>query len=407
MNTALQKDASGSKFKTEVENEGIAKIGVSYELGQHNYTIIAEIGTGSYGSVYKVKNEKGDFFAIKCAGDTPGINGLESDCQILKLAESIESPHFCKLFDKGFLERNFYYGIMTLTLRAIHDLHKLGHVHCDIKDDNFAIGQEGTLHSHIVFILDFGMTKTIQEDGVKATKTRPSLNRFHGCNKYCSIAAMKRQWPSRNDDLESWMYMILKWFNFALEWEKEYDVADNIKMKETFRDHPKETLKKILECCPPGFCKIYSYIRGLQWGIKPDYDFISKFIDEDFIKATKSKTYFLEWDSSKVYNEPVLSKDGPINPKFKVPYFQKSQKRHGHFNVIHQGDTFNFAPPLRTKIFGNTKVARMVCNIKNGTKVCERQLLVADYDESIIQDGDEVKLITVEGQHTCRKRSKL
>lgn len=39
MNTALQKDASGSKFKTEVENEGIAKIGVSYELGQHNYTV--------------------------------------------------------------------------------------------------------------------------------------------------------------------------------------------------------------------------------------------------------------------------------------------------------------------------------------------------------------------------------
>uniref|UniRef100_A0AC34FVM4 Protein kinase domain-containing protein n=1 Tax=Panagrolaimus sp. ES5 TaxID=591445 RepID=A0AC34FVM4_9BILA len=416
------------QFQTTRENP-LDVIGFQFQTKTHNYTITKMIGSGSFGNVYEVKNENEELFGMKTCKSGTGALGLAEDCRILKLVEPIKSPHFCDFVECGHLEGKFFYVVMTLvgmtvykavkdgvslatkiilckqTFCAARDLHKIGHVHCDLKSNNVTIGNIGTSDPNCVYLIDFGLVKTIQEDGNKALRERPKFDRYPGHHKYSSISSLEGLWPSRNDDIESIYYCCLIWIGFDVPWSDACMPEDNLKLKKEFWNNAKETIQELKKNLPrevpEAFVQIYSLINGKKWGEMPEYDKISEILETAFQELTKSQLHKLEWMANEPYQEPKKSEYGEINPRYRIPYFQHSRKKDGHYNVIVKGEVYNYKAHLKKEREGKI-VARYKC--KNHHR-CNRTLLVGNYKKDEIQNDDEAEIKREKGRedkpHAC------
>uniref|UniRef100_A0AC34FX21 Protein kinase domain-containing protein n=1 Tax=Panagrolaimus sp. ES5 TaxID=591445 RepID=A0AC34FX21_9BILA len=393
----------------------------------HQYTIAKKLGNGCFGCVYAVKNQNDELFALKTARDSDGITGLIQDCRILKLVEAINSQHFCKFVHSGHLEEKFYYLVLTLvgkslfdvlkdgvsvatkiifckqTFECLRDLHKIGYIHYDIKDDNFAIGQKPSSNPQAVYIIDFGLSMLIKEDGKKATKERPTLPRRTGNVENAAISSLEYIWPSRNDDMESNFYMTVKWFGFKVTWSISDSDEEMIQKKKEFWSNA--AIQEIRQQMPTeiseAFVQIYSLINGKKWGEMPEYDKISEVLETTFQELTKSQPHKLEWMANEPYQEPKKSESGEINPRYRIPYFQHSRKKDGHYNVIVKGEVYNYKAHLKKEREGKI-VARYKC--KNHHR-CNRTLLVGNYDKEKVENDDEAEIQREKGRednpHAC------
>jgi serine/threonine protein kinase len=66
-------------------------------------------------------------------------------------------------------------------VEAVEAIHKCGFVHKDIKPDNFRI------HDHQVLMIDFGLTMSIDKDGIHLPRERYG---FEGTLFFASIRAL-------------------------------------------------------------------------------------------------------------------------------------------------------------------------------------------------------------------------
>ena len=85
-------------------------------------------------------------------------------------------------------------------------MHKAGYVHCDLKPDNILIGQNED--SNMIYLIDFGLSHCyLDEDGDHLDP--PDKICFKGSISYCSLNLLNKQHPTRRDDLESLVYVVL------------------------------------------------------------------------------------------------------------------------------------------------------------------------------------------------------
>ena len=102
-------------------------------------------------------------------------------------------------------------------ISRLEAFHKAGFVHCDIKPDNILIGT-GT-ENDIIYLIDFGLAHMYRDsNGVHIRP--PEKIPFKGSISYCSINLLKKQFPSRRDDLESLIYVILHLLYGKLPWHE-------------------------------------------------------------------------------------------------------------------------------------------------------------------------------------------
>ena len=106
-----------------------------------------------------------------------------------------------------FQSQNKKFSLKTTCILGIQMLDRIEYIHSrklihrDIKPDNFAIGRGK--NSHILYILDFGLTKKFWSSTHKCHIPYIEGKKLTGTARYASINALGGCEQSRRDDLES------------------------------------------------------------------------------------------------------------------------------------------------------------------------------------------------------------
>lgn len=79
-------------------------------------------------------------------------------------------------------------------------------IHRDLKPENILMGREN--ETHMVYIIDFGISKTYRDSTGKHIVFRENKP-FIGTTRYASIAAHLGHELGRKDDLESLAYVMI------------------------------------------------------------------------------------------------------------------------------------------------------------------------------------------------------
>ncbi|KAA6371180.1 MAG: putative protein serine/threonine kinase [Streblomastix strix] len=164
------------------------------DIVKENYTLIQQIGAGSYGAIFEAIYKKGIVakpVAIKFEKITFDKPVLCNEIIILKALDG--NKHYAHFYQYGTHERYKFiamellgpclidlinrkipyrfclHSILKFGIQAIESLqalHKAGFVHRDIKPSNFVIGNTVDLSSRI-YLIDFGLCKKLfMKDGI-------------------------------------------------------------------------------------------------------------------------------------------------------------------------------------------------------------------------------------------------
>ena len=256
----------------------------------NKYKLISKLGSGAFGSIYKGENIRTkEHVAIK-------IEPLDANLKLLKNESTIYN--YLKKFNFNGIPHLKWYGLDTTNyymvisllgdsinshiqhngkmdlaivftigikmLDLIKFIHEKGLIHRDIKPDNFLFGlnTDGTINTEKIYLIDFGFCKTYKTIEGEHVDEKP-LTKIIGTPNYISLNIHNLQQPSRRDDVESIIYIMIYMLFGSLDWES-YSIERIIEMKENIPNSSKipDIIKKYL-----------LYIRSLKYDEEPIYDY--------------------------------------------------------------------------------------------------------------------------------------
>ena len=256
----------------------------------NKYKLIEKLSQGSFGKVFKAENIRtGEIVAIKTEVKSKEQKSLKMEAKIYHYLANANGFPRLKWFgttdNENYLVTNLLECSITnlvkksgpLPLKTVlhlgkqmierlETLHNHYLIHRDIKPDNFMINI--TDRTNKIFLIDFGFCKRYNHDGKHIDfKTNNSLI---GTANFVSINVHKGSEPSRRDDLESSLYVMI-----YMLYGKDFGANTN-NLKQLILN--KELLTNV-----PQFLKVaINYARTLKFEEDPDYKYIMQiFSDED------------------------------------------------------------------------------------------------------------------------------
>jgi serine/threonine protein kinase len=257
----------------------------------NKYKLISKLGSGAFGSIYKGENIRTkEHVAIK-------IEPLDANLKLLKNESTIYN--YLKKFNFNGIPHLKWYGLDTINyymvisllgdsinsyiekngkmdlavvltiglklLDIIKFIHDKGLIHRDIKPDNFLFGlhTNGSINTEKVYLIDFGFCKSYKTPDGEHNDNKP-LSKIIGTLNYISLNVHNLHQPSRRDDVESTIYVILYMLLGSLEWENEKNEENIIKMKENISNN---------QDIPHVVKQYLVYVRSLKYVEEPIYDY--------------------------------------------------------------------------------------------------------------------------------------
>lgn len=248
----------------------------------NQYKIINNLTSGNYGKIYKVTYNN-SLYVIK---EDSNIELLQHEASIYKILRDVQ--FVSKLYD-FFLKDNLAYmvidyfdenlylykhknlnntnyelniiDIFTIIINTIHEIHNLGYVHRDLKPLNIC------LKNGIPYIIDFGFTKQIIIN--KKHNVEKNIKSIIGSYSFISNNVKNNIEPSRRDDIESIMYILL--FMFVLKNKENNFVGFNINYEEI-----DELIIKVNKLNIESYKKILIYVKKMKFSQEPNYNYIIK-----------------------------------------------------------------------------------------------------------------------------------
>jgi serine/threonine protein kinase len=169
----------------------------------------------------------------------------------------------------------------------LHDRH---YVHLDVKPDNFALGFGE--FSDQVFLIDFGLSQLFRNP-----VTGSHIMQINGCGvigtiRYTSINCHLGLTPSRRDDLESLVYVIVYLAKGRLPWQGIIVQPGQIHEDVVLRVKRATTVKTLCKGLPQPFVEFVEQIRCLGFRDKPDYKCLRSILEKCALPQTlpNSKT---------------------------------------------------------------------------------------------------------------------
>ena len=198
-------------FQMKVSKEELIKI--STEPVANYYTIIKDLGHGSYGQVKKVKHKKlGEIRAMKITNKKSTSSKYE-----IEILRKISHPNITNVFEI-FADSKKYYVIMEFLeggelfdaitsigsfteesacqvmkqlLSAIYYLHSNNIVHRDLKPENIMLLQKPENGNYHIKLIDFGTAKIV--------KPGKKMNKFIGTSYYIAPEVLKEKYDEKCD----------------------------------------------------------------------------------------------------------------------------------------------------------------------------------------------------------------
>ena len=272
----------------------------------NKYQLIQKINEGSFGTIYKAENIRTkELVAIKTELKFNEYKSLKNEAKIYQYLGKLDGFPELKWFGtndntnylvinllgKSLVDIITYYKALSLKtvlilgiqiIQRIKVLHDKLLLHRDVKPSNFIFGTGSETNK--LYLVDFGFSKRYDYNGkhIEEKKTQKII----GSLNFVSLNVHNLIEPSRRDDIESCIYIMLTMLFGRLEWFNKSDINEMYNLKVQISSIPEV----------PSFIKIILfYVRSISFDERPDYDYIIDLMVKEFnINGYKNNGKF-EW----------------------------------------------------------------------------------------------------------------
>lgn len=256
-------------------------------LLNNKYILLENISNGQFGEIVKVKYNT-NFYAIKIGTkdvikyEAQVYNHLKGVANISRIYDIFECNNkYCLVLDyytktlqhvkEEIFANNANYILIVLNyikelINIIKDVHSKNIIHRDIKPSNICLNS-----ANKVFLIDFGISKIYKNGTIHNDETK--INGLLGSINFSSLNTINLIEPSRRDDIESTIYVLLYMLLPQISYN-EYNNLDSIQKKDilTIIVFLKNNYTNIINY--EIFTKLFTYIRRLKYNQQPNYCYI-------------------------------------------------------------------------------------------------------------------------------------
>lgn len=272
----------------------------------NKYILLEKINEGAFGTVFKAENNRTkEIVAIKFENKIEEIKSLKNEAKIYQYLGRLDGFPTLKLFgtinNVNYLVMDFlgqslfnminHYKTLCLKtvlvlgiqiIKIIERLHNKYLLHRDIKPSNFVFGQNNNTNK--LFLVDFGFSKRYNYDGEHIEEKK--IKNIIGSVNFVSLNIHYNIEPSRRDDIESCIYVILTMLFGTLEWFNKSNMNEIIQLKKQL------TQIDII----PSFIKLMlNYVRDMEFHEKPDYEYLINIMMIEFNNNGFTNNGKFEW----------------------------------------------------------------------------------------------------------------